>query len=128
MRDPDEPAADGAPPLSLRPLAAVHVPDRRPAQLRRELARLDGEREASLRELGALVVEMSRQGELLPDLLATGPRAWVDEHRRSEPSATPVTVPTAACHERRGEHRPASRGGRARRAQGEFGPVTNASL
>ena len=70
MRDPDEPPADGALPLPPRPAADVLVPDLRPAQLRRELARLEGEREIALRELGGLVVEMSRQGELLPGLLA----------------------------------------------------------
>jgi hypothetical protein len=70
MGEPDEPAAEGALPLPPRPAADVLVPPLRPAQLRRELQRLEGERELALRELGGLVVEMSRQGELFPALLA----------------------------------------------------------
>lgn len=70
MRDPDEPGAHDALPVAPRPAADVLVPRLRPAQLRRELRRLEGERELSLRELGGLVVEMARQGEILPGLLA----------------------------------------------------------
>ena len=70
MGEPDEPAVDGALPLPSRPAADVLVPPLRPAELRRELRRLEAERESALRELGGLVVEMSRQGELLPGLLA----------------------------------------------------------
>jgi hypothetical protein len=70
MLDPDEPQADGAPPLPPRPAADVLVPRLRPAQLRRELRRLEAERESALRELGGLVVEMSRRGALVPSLLA----------------------------------------------------------
>ena len=70
MGEPDEAPAADALPLPPRPAADVLVPPLRPAQLRRELQRLEAERESALRELGGLVVEMSRQGELLPGLLA----------------------------------------------------------
>ena len=70
MPDPDEPGADGALPLPPRPVADVLVPTMRPAGLRRELRRLESERESALRELGGLVVEMARQGALRPALLA----------------------------------------------------------
>jgi hypothetical protein len=70
MPDPDEPRADGALPLPPRPAADVIVPPMRPSGLRRELRRLEEERELALRELGGLVVEMQRQGALAPALLA----------------------------------------------------------
>jgi hypothetical protein len=70
MPAPDEPGAEGAVPLPPRPLADVLVPQMRPAALRRELRLLASERESALRELGGLVVEMSRQGALAPVLLA----------------------------------------------------------
>jgi hypothetical protein len=70
MPDPDQSGADGALPLPPRPAADVLVPAMRPAAMRRELRRLESERESALRELGGLVVEMSRRGALAPALLA----------------------------------------------------------
>jgi hypothetical protein len=70
MADPDEAGADATLPLPPRPAAGVLVPRLRPTELRRELRRLEAARESALRELGGLVVEMSRQGALAPALLA----------------------------------------------------------
>jgi hypothetical protein len=70
MSDPDEPGANDALAVPPRPVAYVVVPRMRPVALRRELRRLESERESALRELGGLVVEMSRQGALAPALLA----------------------------------------------------------
>jgi hypothetical protein len=72
MADPDEPGADGELPLPPRPAAGVLVPPLPAAELRRELQRLQAERESAQRELGGQVVEMARQGALNPALLADG--------------------------------------------------------
>jgi hypothetical protein len=72
MADPDEPGADGELPLPPRPAAEVLVPPLPAAELRRELQRLEAERESAQRELGGRVVEMARQGALNPALLADG--------------------------------------------------------
>jgi hypothetical protein len=71
MRDPDEPGTDGELPLPPRPAAEVLVPRlRAEEQLRRELRRLEAERESGLQELGGLVVDMARNGALSPAKLA----------------------------------------------------------
>jgi hypothetical protein len=72
MRAPDEPRADGELPLPPRPAGEVVVPPLRPSELRRELRRLQDERERAQLELGGLVAEMARQGALAPALLADG--------------------------------------------------------
>jgi hypothetical protein len=50
----------------------VVAPPLRPSELRRELQRLQHERDSAQRELGGLVAEMARQGALAPALLADG--------------------------------------------------------
>jgi hypothetical protein len=72
MRPPDEPRADGELPLPPRPVGEVVVPPLRASELRRELRRLESERESAQLELGGLVAEMARQGALAPALLADG--------------------------------------------------------
>jgi hypothetical protein len=75
MADPDEPRADGELPLPPRPAAEVLVPPLPPAELRRELQRLEAERESAQRELGGQVVDMAASGTLSPALLADGAAA-----------------------------------------------------
>lgn len=72
MPAPDEPRADGELPLPPRPAGEVVVPPLRPSELRRELHRLQSERESAQLELGAQVADMARQGALAPALLADG--------------------------------------------------------
>jgi hypothetical protein len=75
MADPDESRVDGELPLPPRPAAEVLVPPLPAAELRRELQRLEAERESAQRELGGQVVEMARAGALSPALLADGAAA-----------------------------------------------------
>lgn len=84
MRDPDETGADDVLPLPPRPVADVLVPTMRPAAMRRELRRLESERESALRELGGLVVEMSRQGALASALLADRAAGVISLQRQIE--------------------------------------------
>jgi len=72
MADPDEPGADGELPLPPRPAAEMLVPPLPEAELRRELLRLEAERDSAQHALGGQVVEMARQGALSPALLADG--------------------------------------------------------
>jgi hypothetical protein len=66
----DAPEPERALPLPPRPEAGVLAPRLRPGEHRRELRRLEAERETAHRELGELVVEMSRTGALDPAQLA----------------------------------------------------------
>jgi hypothetical protein len=75
MAHPDEPPADGELPLPPRPAAEVLVPRLSAAELRRELQRLEAERDSAQRALGGQVVDMARQGALSPALLADGAAA-----------------------------------------------------
>jgi hypothetical protein len=75
MAEPDEPRADSELPLPPRPAAEVLVPPLPTAELRRELQRLEAERESAQHALGGQVVDMARQGVLSPALLADGAAA-----------------------------------------------------
>lgn len=70
-----DPDGDAELPLPPRPAADVLVPPLRPAELRRELQRLEDERDGALRQLGGQVVEMAEQGALSPARLADGAAA-----------------------------------------------------
>jgi hypothetical protein len=70
MLEPGETRDDGSLSVPPRPEAEVLVPRLRPNDLRRELRRLQEERESALRELGGLVVEMARQGRFVVTLVA----------------------------------------------------------
>jgi len=70
MADAPEPERASALPLPPRPEAGVLAPRLRPPEHRRELRRLEAERETAQRALGALVVEMSHTGALDPAQLA----------------------------------------------------------
>ena len=105
MGDGAEPLPAGSLPLPPRPDAEVLAPRLRPRDLRRELERLEAERASAQRELGALVVGMSREGALAPATLADRSAALRSLEQQIE-----------AVVEALGGERPAETSGGTRRA------------